>query len=475
MPRLGALAVASVLGCGAESTDAAARTWTPLVPAIDLDPDPDVVEIELVAEVAALELLPGTSTEVWAYRDAGDPDGVARVPGPLVDVALGDRLIVHLTNELPETTTLHWHGLRVPEAMDGNPMAGGSVAPGERATVDFVVRDPGLHWFHSHRAADVQTQRGLQGAVVVRDPSEPNDGSHERVLVLDDLGLAADGDVLLEPSAEDIMLGRRGNVLLVNGRLPGTASATAGTLERWRVVNTSNGRTFVLALAGTPATSRALVVTGGDNGPVAEPYAVDALVVAPGERYDVRVAIGGAPGDVIELQTLAYDRGGGMADPGPYTLMSLELDGAAATAPRIDAPARTIERLVPDVARAPRRFTLQHELGEAVGAVFTIDGKRWPLAPPLHVEHGATELWELVNETEHDHPFHLHGYPFQVLDRDGVAEPTLGWKDTVRVSPRGVTRIAVRHEALGMWMFHCSIPEHAERGMMLDVHVMEAP
>ena len=104
--------------------------------------------------------------------------------------------------------------------------------------------------------------------------------------------------------------------------------------------------------------------------------------------------------------------------------------------------------------------------------MFTINDQRWPLNTPVHVDHGDVEIWEVVNEGEHDHPFHLHGLRFQVLDRDGVAEPTLGWKDTVRVAPRGTTRLAVTYEEPGMWKFHCSIPEHAERGMMGDLMVM---
>lgn len=483
MPRVAARswwrATAALVAAGcalADSDGDGPRAWTPLVVAIDRNPDPRIVEIDLVAEVATVGFLDGVATEVWGYRDAADPDGVVLVPGPRIDVARGDRLIVHLHNELPEPTTLHWHGLRVPEAMDGNPMVSGTIAPGADATVDFIVRDAGLHWYHSHHAADVQTQRGLQGAIVVRDPDEPTafEADHERVLVLDDIGLQADGTPILDASADDIMLGRRGNALLVNGRLPGVATARAGTVERWRVVNTSNGRTFVLELGSLSHDVLAMTVIGWDNGPIVTPYTTTSLVIAPGERFDLRVPIGGAPDEVLELRTLPYDRGGGMVDPGPYTLLSLRLQGAAATAPSLETSAREVESLIPDAGREPRRFTLQHQLGDAAGAVFTINDKRWPLAPPVHVEQGAIELWELVNETEHDHPFHLHGVPFQVIDRDGVAPPTSGWKDTVRVSPGGTTRIAVRHEALGMWMFHCTIPEHAERGMMADIHVMEA-
>lgn len=471
MQGLGAaVALATLAACTATEPSDVTREWSPLVAATDLDPDPDVVEIELVAEIATVELVDGIATEVWAYRDAGSPDAVSSVPGPLIEAALGDRLVVHLRNELPEGTTLHWHGLRVPEAMDGNPMNGGTIPSGESATVDFVLRDPGLHWYHSHLFADEQIHRGLQGALVVRGPDEPV-ADTERVLVLDDIGLDASAEVQLEPSTDDLMLGRRGNTLLVNGRVPAVATARGGTIERWRVVNTSNGRHFALALGDAP-----LTVVGWDTGPVAEPYAIDVLVVAPGERYDVLVPIEGAPGERLRLETLAVERGGGMVDSGPYTLLELQLDaGSTGAAPQPVAPARAVDALTVDDTTATRRFVLDHETGNAAGSVFTINGLRWPLAPPVHVMLGATEIWEIANDSEHEHPFHLHGFAFQVLDRDGIAEPTLGWKDTVRVARQGTTRIVVRYSELGMWMFHCTIPEHAERGMMADLHVMEDP
>ncbi len=471
MSRIASVVIAVVaIGCGAAEAPAEARAWAPLVAAVDLDPDPNVVEVELTAEVATVEFVEGIVTEVWAYRDSGSADAVASVPGPLIETALGDRLVVHLRNALPEGTTLHWHGLRVPEAMDGNPMNGGAVAAGESTTVEFVVRDQGLHWYHSHLYADEQIQRGLQGTLVVRGREEPQ-ADLERVLVLDDVELGGDGALALEPSAEDLMLGRRGNTLLVNGRVPATAAARPGTIERWRLVNTSNGRHFALELSDTP-----FLVVGWDNGLVAEPYTTQTLVIAPGERYDVLVAIEGGAGERLLLETLEVARGGGMVDPGPYTLLELALeDPVADNGAVVVPPRRDVERLEVDADTMVRRFTLEHETAANGGTVFTINGKRWPLAPPVHVEVGTTEIWEIANDTDHDHPFHLHGFPFQVLDRDGVPEPTLGWKDTVRVAGQGLTRIAVRHDELGMWMFHCTIPEHAERGMMADLHVMEDP
>jgi len=463
------LAVGLLPGCAPSFGDepAGTRTLAELRPAVDLDPDPDVVEVELVAEVASVELVPGVSTEVWAYRDAGQRDGMATVPGPLIAAEVGQRLVVHVHNELPQGTTVHWHGLRVPEAMDGNPMVSGAIEPGESFTYDIVLRDPGLHWYHPHLYADEQIQRGLQGALLVRGPAEPEVAT-ERVLVLDDVALAEDGALALDPTNDDVMYGRRGNTLLVNGQLPARATAAAGSVERWRLVNTSNGRFFSLALAGT-----SLRVIGWDGGAVAEPYETEALVIAPGERYDVLVALSGEPDDTLVLETLPFARGAGADDGGPYTLLTLDLaepDRDALGMPELRPAAITP---LPVDGTVVRRFELDHVSGTGPGATFTVNDERWPLNTPIHVQHGATEVWELVNLGGHEHPFHLHGMFFQVLDLDGAREPSLGWKDTVRIGPQGTTRLAVQYDEPGMWMFHCTIPEHAERGMMGDLHVME--
>lgn len=460
-----------VLACGRPTDPATPRTLGVLAAAVDLDPDPAVVEVELVAELATVELLPGVLTEAWAYRDAGSPEAEATVPGPLLEVEEGQRLVVHVRNDLPQGTTVHWHGLRLPVEMDGNPMVSGAIEPGASFTYDFVVRDPGLHWYHPHVRTDEQVQRGLQGSLRVRGPGEPT-VDVERVLMLDDVELDDDGAVVIEPSHDDVLFGRRGNVLLVNGRLPGHAPARGGTVERWRLVDTSNGRYFSISLPG-----HRLRVIGWDGGPVAEPYDVDSLVIAPGQRYDVLVALHGEHGQALELQTLAVDRGGGHEDQGPLTLLTLELTEPrepATPLPELAAPPPSeLAPLPVDDQTTVQQFSLRHETGNGIGAIYFINDQRWPFNAPVDVMLGDTEIWEVINEGEHDHPFHLHGMFFQVLDRDGQPEPTLGWRDTVRVGPRGITRLAVRYEAAGMWMFHCSIPEHAERGMMGDLHVME--
>src|SRR5262245_46060546 len=198
----------AVAGCSSAPTDDA------LPVLIDVNPDPAVVEVRLVAEPATAELLPGKRADVWAFRDAA---GAASIPGPMLEANLGDRVIVHFENRLPDATTVHWHGLRVPNAADGTPVAQRMIDPGGSYDYEFTATDAGLYWYHPHMEADVQIERGLYAPIRIRDGVEPEVAA-DRVFVLDDVKLEATGQLSTRTDDLDVMLGRQGNVLLVNGR-----------------------------------------------------------------------------------------------------------------------------------------------------------------------------------------------------------------------------------------------------------------
>jgi FtsP/CotA-like multicopper oxidase with cupredoxin domain len=215
------------------------RPWA-LTPAVDLNPDPDVVEVELRAAPARVELLEGHEAAMWTYN------GV--YPGPLVETKIGDRVIVHASNDLDEPTTIHWHGLRVPAEMDGVEAMQSPTAPGESFTYDFVVTDALLAWYHPHIRSDEQVERGLQAAFVVRDPDALTLG-RETIVVLDDILLDADGDVdAFAANHMDDMAGRIGNTILVNGHRRPVLDVRSGERQLLRVVNTANARTMVVKL-----------------------------------------------------------------------------------------------------------------------------------------------------------------------------------------------------------------------------------
>jgi FtsP/CotA-like multicopper oxidase with cupredoxin domain len=155
------------MGCG---SPVAVLATPDLVRAIDINPDPAIVEIDLVAIESTATFIDGVETPVLAYRDASTDGSVGVVPGPMIETRRGDRLIVHFRNELAEdSTTIHWHGLRLPIEMDGDPTVNGAVPPGGSFDYDFQLLDAGLFWYHPHVETDEQIELGLQGILLVHN------------------------------------------------------------------------------------------------------------------------------------------------------------------------------------------------------------------------------------------------------------------------------------------------------------------
>jgi len=430
----------------------------------DLDPAADVVEVMLVATPAQVEYLDGKTAQVWAFRDGADPGSAGSVPGPMLEAKLGDRVVVHFRNELPEETTIHWHGLRVPNAADGTPVAQMPIPPGGTYDYEMTLVDEGLFWYHPHMHGDVQIERGLYAPILVHGATRPVVAA-DRVFVLDDVKLDASGELSTYTDTLDLMLGRQGNVVLVNGVPDAHVTAAAGSIERWRFVNAANGRYFNLDLDGRP-----LRVIGTDGGPVNEPYDVQQLVVAPGERYDLLVTLPSAPGGEVVLRTVHYDRGHDIPDPGPIDLVTVSL-GATVSSGDPMAPRGVIEAIPIAGDTTRRRFVLREDDSNPQSPVFLINDEVYPDVTIVPSAVGAIEIWEIENDSEMDHPFHLHGMSFQVVGSDGSIATPLAWKDTVNVPRSTTVSFAVRMGDPGRWMFHCHILEHAERGMMGELAV----
>lgn len=433
---------------------------------VDTDPDPDAVEVSIVAAPSPWAFLPGKPAEVWAYRDGNVEGDTGRIPGPMLLGKVGNRVTVHFRNDLPEATTVHWHGLKVPAAHDGSNVSQMAVQPGETFTYEFTLTDAGTFWFHPHLSADEQIERGLYAPIVVRGDDEiPVDT--DRVLFLDDIKVESNGMLSQTITGLDLMVGRQGNVLLVNGEKLPRLEAPARARERWRLLNSANGTYFNVRLPG-----HRLRVIGWDGGLLAEPYEVDSLVIAPGERYELLVQLDGAEGDTLELQTVHYDRGHELPDLGPRPLATFALTAAPGSpAPESPEPRGVIDALpvAPDTPRRTFTLTEQEPATPDDEPRFFINDRAYPDVDPLVLGMGDIEVWELVNDTEMDHPFHLHGTFFQVLD-----QPHVGWKDTVNVPQKATVRIVVDFDNPGLWMYHCHILEHAERGMMGILEVGES-
>ncbi|MFT3772625.1 MAG: multicopper oxidase family protein [Minicystis sp.] len=453
------LGVAVAVGCS--SADGTGQgtppvPWADLTAVKDTNPDPKVVEVSIEAGETTKEYLPGTRTKVLAYNGT--------VPGPIIEANAGDKLVVHLENSLSTATTIHWHGVRVPNDMDGAPSLQAPVQPGQSFDYTFTLPDAGLFWFHPHVMEEVQIHQGLFGVIRVRGQSEPK-VDDERVVVLDDVLLDKTGAFPTTIDSDTEMVGREGTVL-VNGAQKPLLEWRAGALQRLRFVNVANARFFNLALAGY--TFR---VIGTDGGLMPQPYDTERLLVAPGERYDVVLIPKGQAGDEVVLTSEPYDRGHDTGKAKPVELATLRISTEAPLSGRV------LPSAFPEIERLPggpvdRTITFDEKFVDG-HPTFTVDGMTYPDVPPIDVPNGSVHVLDLVNDAEMDHPFHLHGFFFQVLAQNGVevAPERLANKDTMILPQKSTTRVVVRFDRPGMWMYHCHILEHVARGMMGEIHV----
>jgi FtsP/CotA-like multicopper oxidase with cupredoxin domain len=239
-----------------------------------------------------------------------------------------------------------------------------------------------------------------------------------------------------------------------------------GGLARLRLVNGANGRFFNLRVPG-----RKLRVIGTDGGLLPVPYDVETLVMAPGERYDVMFVVTEDEGAEIQLIDEPYERGH-ESGTRPATEFARLRVGAGPRVAAKSAPQAgpAIERLPDTDQTIPLRL---NEVLRGEHFVFTINGNTMESVPPANVPLGALRVLDLVNESDMDHPFHLHGFFFQVLATNGVATPpsALANKDTIIVKPKQALRLVARFDEPGRWMCHCHILEHGEHGMMAEIVV----
>ncbi len=421
-------------------------------------PGPRIVELTLTAAPARLALLPGKPTDVLAYNGT--------VPGPVLEFREGDSVIIHLRNQLPVPTTIHWHGLHIPSTSDGSALD--PVAPG--ATHDYVFRllpgSAGTYWYHPHpdHETGYQIGMGLYGALIVRDPNDPLAGIPERLLVLSDSRIAEDGSVhFADPASEagavDRENGREGERIFVNGTLDPTLTIRRGEVQRWRIVNAAAARVLRLSLGGRP-----FLHVGNDGGLFERPVERREILVANSERVELLVRGAPAADSTLTLSTLPYDRYIPQTRPRDWNRERPILTLRTSSAPPVRA--RPIPERLRHVAwidtttvSVRRVFALSQGL---------INGRTMDMARvDEHASLGATEIWEIENLVGMDHPFHLHGFQFQVLDRDGVPEPFPSWKDVVNLPKHSTARIVVRLDDYpGKWMYHCHILDHEDHGMM---------
>ncbi|WP_246694399.1 multicopper oxidase family protein [Mesorhizobium sp. M2E.F.Ca.ET.209.01.1.1] len=431
---------------------------------------PGLFKARLTAEPATARFVEGQDTSILAYNGTS--------PGPLIEAYEGDRVEITFANRIAgEQSTIHWHGMPVPADQDGNPMDPVAAGADRVYAFELPVGSAGSYWYHPHphgRTAE-QVYRGLAGAFVVKAKADPVPAAYgDTALMFTDLRLAADGS-MPDNTMIDMMNGRVGDHVLVNGQKNPKLAVAAGAKRRLRFYNATNARFLRLAFANASMT-----VIGSDGGLLEKPVAAEEILLSPAERVELVVAFD-RPG-AATLTTLPYDRG--WMGPGRPTDAGLTLLTVGVSETPAEAMPPLPERLRPiaplGTPTVSRRLVLTEAMtmnAASMGMDFLINGKAFDMGRvDIVARAGDTELWEIVNQADMDHPFHIHGTQFQVVEREQggkVAKPPyLAWKDTVNVARGETVRLLTRQERPGARMYHCHILEHEQLGMMGIVDVL---
>lgn len=462
----------------------------------------DVREILLEARQVKWELSPGRTITAMAYN--------GRIPGPEIRVKEGERLRVVLKNSLDEPTTIHWHGVDVPNSMDGVPgITQKPVPPGGTFVYEFEARPAGTRWYHTHFQEHRQMDLGLVAPLIIQPAgTEPFRFDREHTLVLDDWAVGA-GPAL--PATREGVAGGRGEMggmmsgmrgrgmmgggmmgrgmggmmgegsqsmpaydtMTINGKAyPATVplQVRKGERVRLRLINASADHTHVIRLAG-----HQLHVTHTDGNPLVEAVMVDAVPIAPSERYDVLVNAD-RPG-----AWWLYCTQPGHAAAGEKVLVTYERRGDR----RPEEVSEGVAGLhlwhytlghgrdvLPAASGTLRSFSQTLSGGMMGSDAWTINGKQYPYTEPIAVKRSERVQVRLVNMSMEAHPMHLHGQSFAVLGVNGqrLARPLI--KDSVDVDAHmGAVDIEFPAHTLGDWFFHCHKPMHMEGGMIVLVKI----
>jgi FtsP/CotA-like multicopper oxidase with cupredoxin domain len=467
---------------GIQSVAASASKTISPQDAVDINPDPNIVEVVLVAQESVVDFGTGNNTAVYTYNGG--------IPGPTIRGKVGDRLVVHFYNKLPEETTVHWHGMELPANQDGSFLSQLPVEPYQYKRYEFDLNRASLFWYHPHIRSDDQIEQGLYGALLVEDPEENAAlglPESEHLLVLDDVLLDENGQVaphfdeLTDPlvRAKQILDGREGNLKTVNGETQPSVKVRQFEPQRLRVVNTSNSTFMRLSLSGH--SGHTLRRIGGDGGLLEAPLPVPPIgcadadgghdghteadsgtcvsdqdidkgvLLTPGERADLVFTPMGKEPIHLEWHDIARGRHDAFyKDDGSIglehqhsdgqlpkeILMTFEtFGGGKAEAYIPPANLRDITELTPDM-KDPLQLRFGHSQPDTQGYIkFFVqmvpaeDGmggmvpKPYPAVTPdiaYDLEVGKTYIWETWNMTGGIHNFHPHGFAVQLIETEYV-------------------------------------------------------
>ena len=474
--RLSASSAATIFlaQCGAEAFQSRQiSSPVSLKPKVSQD---GLVEVELHARYEKSDL---ASRQAYVFSYNG------QIPGPTLEARPGDTVRIRLTNNLPQPTNLHYHGLHVPPTGNADNIFL-SIPGGESFTYEFTIpknHPGGIFYYHPHLHGWVAEQvfGGLGGPFLIRgelDEIPEIKAAQEQLLFLKDFALDASGRIAA-PWHMVQMLGREGPLVTANGQVNPTLSIARGGLLRLRLLNASSSRFYRLSLPEHP-----LYLIATDGIPLSEPVELRELLLTPGERAEVLVRGEREPGQ-YPLLSLPYNRGSmgmmgrGMMGRGMMgqsdwdttrTLATLTYSGQVSPLP---LPKKLIPVEALPESETLKRFDLNHSMAPGMGMVFLINGKIFDHQRiDTQVRLNTVEDWEITTTGVMEHPFHLHTNPFQIISRNGQPEPFRAWKDTVLVRVGETVRIRVRFRDFpGKTVYHCHILDHEDLGMMGTLEV----
>jgi FtsP/CotA-like multicopper oxidase with cupredoxin domain len=429
---------------------------------------------DLVARAGRARLAPAghPETDVWAF------DG--SVPGPTIRLAQGASVSRRFVNELPQPSSVHWHGIRIDNAMDG--VAGltqAAVEPGGDFPYEFTVPDAGTYWYHPHNRSWEQMARGLYGALVVDEREGAPEVDLDEVLLIDDWRLTDKAQIADDFGAlhDWAHAGRIGNWITVNGDGAWSRDVQAGARLRLRLVNTANARIFTLEAQGLEGWVVAL-----DGMPLETPERLERLTLAPAQRADLIVDVTAEDGQ--EALLVSFERDGG------YAIAEFPVRGRARKERLADPaplPSNPVTPLGP--LQEARRVDLLMEggaMGRMRGAMMggrmtgirdmAAAGKVWAFngmadlgdKPLIEATRGETIRIAITNDTAWPHAMHLHGHHFRRISADGSPGPL---RDTLLMDRGEKAEIAFAADNPGDWLLHCHMLEHSAGGMMTWLRV----
>ncbi|HMB92132.1 MAG TPA: multicopper oxidase family protein [Rhodothermales bacterium] len=437
-------------------------------------------------------------------------------PGPLIYVPEKATVVVEFTNHTSWPTAIHWHGIRLNNRFDGVPgVTQEPVEPGGSFTYEIYFRDAGIYWYHPHHREDIFQDLGLYGNLLVRPAQEDyfSPVNREEVLMLDDLLLGDEGIIPYGTEASNFtMMGRFGNVFLVNGEPDFALEVPRGEVVRFFLTNVANTRTFNVSFGGLP-----IKVIGSDVGLFEREVWAESVVLAPAERYIVEVQFpeAGLVPLMNRVQAVNHRLGQFVAEVD--TLAQIQVDEQPVAEDFSEPFARLREHVdtITDINayRAAFDRPVDHELVLTVEApgvplpvrqLMRIDAiyanpvewsgtmpmmnwistgteVRWILRDPAtglenmdidwRFRQGDVVKLRLRNEREAfhamQHPVHIHGQRFLVLSVNGVPSDNLVWKDTMLLPAGATADILLDLANPGAWMIHCHIAEHLSSGMKM--------